>query len=187
MREPALPPLQGLVLTGGASARMGSDKAALVYHGEPQWRIAGNILRTCGAEPFWSCSASQASDWDLGRQAILDMVPGHGPASGLHAAFSRGDHCAWLVIGCDYPALEAQDLQQLVAARTVHFDAVTYLNPETHDIEPMITLWEPAAQQRFLQAFDRGETSARRVLATCALHRLAPRSGDVLENRNRFP
>lgn len=187
MREPLLPPLQGLVLTGGASARMGRDKAALVYHGEPQWRVAGNMLQSCGATPFWSCSAVQASDWDLGEQAILDVVPGHGPASGLHAAFLRGNSSAWLVIGCDYPALDAQDLQQLVAARAMHTDAITYLNPETQDIEPMIALWEPAAQRQFLRAFAYGEYSARRVLAHCALRRVEPRSAEVLENRNWLP
>ena len=185
MRKDVLPPLQGVVLTGGASSRMGCDKAALVYHGAPQWRIAGELLRTCGAEPLWSCSAAQARDWDLGGRAVLDIVPGHGPASGLHAVFSRGDHSAWLVLGCDYPALEAQDLQHLVAARTVDYEAITYLNPASQEIEPMITLWEPASQRRFLQAFDRGEYSARRVLATCALRRLAPRNRLILENRNR--
>ncbi len=185
MPESALPPLQGLVLTGGASSRMGRDKAAIAYHSAPQWRIAAERLRECGAEPFWSCSATQAVDWELGDRAILDTVPGHGPASGLHAAFSRGGSSAWLVIGCDYPNLEAQDLRCLVAARGAEHEAIAYLNAETAVIEPMIALWEPAAQQRFLRAFSSGEFSARRILGQCALHRLAPRTPQILENRNR--
>ena len=184
MADEALPVLQGLVLTGGTSSRMGRDKAALVYHGEPQWRVAAEQLRACGADPFWSCSATQAANWHLGARAVLDMVPGHGPASGLHAAFSRGGNAAWLVIGCDYPWLEVQDLQRLLAARAPTFDAVTYLNPATDDIEPLITLWEPAAQRQFLRAFANGEDSARRILRTCALQALPPRSAQVLENRN---
>ena len=183
-RSGALPPLSGLVLAGGASSRMGRDKASIVYRDAPQWRAAAECLRAGGADPYWSCTAPQADAWMLGDRAILDVVPGHGPASGLHAAFSRGGTGAWLVIGCDYPGLEAQDVQRLVDARGTDVDAITYLNPETHEIEPMIALWEPAAQQRFRQALDRGEYSARRVLRACALRVIAPRVPQVLENRN---
>lgn len=176
--------MHGLVLTGGASSRMGRDKATLRYQGAPQWHVAAELLRACGAEPFWSCSARQAAEWKLGDRAVLDVEPGHGPASGLHAAFSREHGVAWLVIGCDYPWLEAQDLQRLVDARASAIDAVSYLNDATGEIEPMITLWEPAAQRHFVRAFAGGEYSARRILRTCALRVLAPRTPEVLENRN---
>ncbi len=183
---PEQPPLSlhGLVLTGGASSRMGRDKASIVYDGAPQWRAAAKLLRACGAEPFWSCSAPQAAEWKLGDRAVLDLVMGHGPASGLHAAFSRADRAAWLVIGCDYPWLEAEDLQRLVHARSTGIEAVAYLNHATNDIEPMIALWEPAAQRQFLRAFANGEYSARRVLRSCALRVIEPRAPQVLHDRN---
>ena len=185
MPETPLAPLVGLVLTGGQSSRMGRDKASLVYHHAPQWQHAGALLRACGVEPFWSCHAQQAEEWELGDRAIHDVVPGHGPASGLHAAFSRGDRVAWLVLGCDYPWLEAQDLQCLLDARAPTVEAVTYAHPATQQIEPLISLWEPAAQHRFLRAFAGGEDSPRRVLGQCALQRLTPRVPPRLENRNR--
>ena len=183
-RDHVRAPLLGLVLTGGASSRMGRDKATIVYGDQPQWRAAAELLRACGADPYWSCTPQQASEWALGDRALHDVVPGHGPASGLHAAFSRETGSAWLVIGCDYPSLDAQDLQRLVDARGATVDAISYRNPATQEIEPMIALWEPPAQQRFLQAFDRGEYSARRILHACALRLLEPRTPQVLENRN---
>lgn len=183
-RPHALAPLRGLVLTGGASSRMGRDKATIAYRSAPQWRVVADMLSACGAAPYWSCTAQQAHEWALGDHAILDIISGHGPASGLHAAFSRKEPVAWLVVGCDYPWIEARDLQRLVDARDDDVDAISYLNPETQEIEPMIALWEPAAQQRFLQAFDRGEHSARRILRACALRLLEPRTRHALENRN---
>ena len=141
-------------------------------------------MQACGVEPFWSCSTSQAAAWGLTDRAIIDEVPGHGPASGLHAAFTRGEQVAWLVVGCDYPFLEAQDLQRLIDARTEHVQAVAFTNDATKKIEPMISLWEPAAQQAFVRAFRFGEYSAYRVLRTSALRLLKPRAPEVLENRN---
>lgn len=182
--SPRLPTLKGLVLTGGASSRMGRDKAAIVYRAAPQWSVAAELLRACGAEPYWSCTPQQAHDWALGDRARLDVVPGHGPASGLHAAFSSGGDTAWLVIGCDYPALEAQDLQLLVTARAADVDAVAFMNDATQEIEPMVALWEPRAQQQFLRAFASGEYSARRILRLCALRVVAARTPQALANRN---
>ncbi len=184
VRRSAALPLYGLVLTGGASARMGRDKAGIAYQGTPQWRAVAELLRDCGAEPYWSCTARQAGEWELGDRAVLDLIPGHGPASGLHAAFSRGDRAAWLVIGCDYPWLEAEDLRRLVNARAADVDALAFLNEETYEIEPMIALWEPAAQRQFLTAFAAGEDSARRILRACALRVVEPRNPQVLHNRN---
>jgi molybdopterin-guanine dinucleotide biosynthesis protein A len=176
--------LRGLVLTGGASTRMGQDKATLVYGHAPQWRAVAALLAQCGAEVFWSCTAAQAAAWELGDRALFDLVPGHGPASGLHAAFSRAPEGAWLVVGCDYPHLEAPDLQRLIDARAPAVEAVTYQRDATAEIEPLLSLWEPAAQAQFLHAFAAGDDSPRRALRRCALQVLTPRTPHVLVNQN---
>ena len=176
--------LYGLVLTGGASSRMGRDKAEITYGQQPQWRAAADILAPICVRTYWSCTAKQRDDWGIGEAGILDQVPGHGPASGMHAAFLRASDAAWIIIGCDYPFLETQDIRRLLAARTPGVDAVTFLNHETAEIEPMISLWEPAAVQQFVQRFAAGEYSPRRILQSCKLVTLMPREQQVLHNRN---
>ncbi len=123
--------LYGLVLTGGASTRMGRDKAEITYGAHPQWRAAADILAPIGARTYWSCTAKQRDDWGIGESGVLDQVPGHGPASGIHAAFLRAPDAAWLVIGCDYPCLETHDIHRLLEVREPGVDAVTFLNLET--------------------------------------------------------
>ena len=133
---------------------------------------------------YWSCTAKQRDDWGIGEAGILDQVPGHGPASGMHAAFLRAPDVAWIVIGCDYPFVETQDIRRLLAARMPGVDAVTFLNHQTAEIEPMISLWEPAAVQHFMQRFAAGEYSPRRIQQSSKLVTLMPREQQVLHNRN---
>jgi molybdopterin-guanine dinucleotide biosynthesis protein A len=117
----------------------------------------------------------------------MDSVAGHGPASGLHAAFTKivqESTTAWLVVGCDYPLLETRDLQSLLHARSPDADAVAFIDEHKNEIEPMIVLWEPSAQTQFLAAFVRGEFSPRRILRSCKLKMIQPRDHSILSNRN---
>ena len=69
---------------------MGRDKAEIVYAQLPQWRAVEELLRPLCAEVFWSCTPTQQSQWGIADRAIIDVAVGHGPASGLHAAFTFG-------------------------------------------------------------------------------------------------
>lgn len=156
--------MRGLILTGGKSRRMGSDKAELVYHSLPQWRHAGDLLASCCEGVFWSCTTLQKERWKLGENGIVDRVPDEGPAGGLAAAFSLEPRGPWLVLACDFPYVTEGDLLALVRARSPAHDAVAYANPEDGLPEPFLAVWETPAQERLLSAVHRGNTSPRAVL-----------------------
>ena len=174
----------GLILTGGKSLRMGKDKAQITYSTSPQWQEVADLLRPFCAKVYWSCTPEQKTNWQLGECGLVDLIPGHGPASGLHAAFTSSGQCAWLVVGCDYPLLESADIQSLVDAREAGIEAITFFNERENEIEPMIALWEPRAQQNFLEAFSKVNNSPRRILRACKLKMILPRKTEILTNRN---
>ncbi len=163
---------------------MGQDKAQISYSSKPQWQEIANLLRPLCSKVYWSCTPEQKSQWQLGQFGLVDVVLGHGPASGLHAAFTLPERCAWLVVGCDYPLLRSADLQSLVAARELGIDAITFFNNQENEIEPMIALWEPSSQRNFLEAFASGDDSPRRILRASKLKVIMPRENEILISRN---
>ncbi|MBV8742152.1 MAG: NTP transferase domain-containing protein, partial [Sinobacteraceae bacterium] len=58
----AAPPLFGLVLAGGRSARMQRDKATLAYHGTSQLEWAVQRLKPCVERVFVSVRPDQQQD-----------------------------------------------------------------------------------------------------------------------------
>lgn len=114
-RSMARPPLAGLVLTGGASRRMGRDKASIV--------LADG--RTCAQTV--AARLAQVADPVLeigpgysGLTAVPDDRPGAGPLAALAtgwAALVRSGHSGpVLVLACDLPRVSVPLLELLARA-----------------------------------------------------------------------
>src|ERR1700722_11313550 len=143
--------LDCLILTGGQSRRMGADKARMSYHGVPQWRYLADLPQGLCAVVFWSCTPLQKLTWGLDEtHGLLDQIAGIGPAGGLATAFSRQPSHAWLVLACDYPLLNLSALSDLLSSRRPEADATAFRNPVHGGPEPLIAIWELAAQAALL-------------------------------------
>lgn len=102
----------GYVLTGGASVRMGRDKALLGYRGGTlvEW-VAARVLEAAGSVTLVGGAERYRG---LGFRAIDDPLPGLGPLAGLAAAL-RDTGAEWnLVAACDMPLLDAARLAGLL-------------------------------------------------------------------------
>ncbi|GAA0138211.1 molybdenum cofactor guanylyltransferase [Paenibacillus sp. YSY-4.3] len=96
----------GIILAGGKSSRMGSNKAVLPIGGQPViQRLACELLKA-GGEAVISCGSSSAYA-ELGLPLLQDAYPGCGPLAGLHAGLAASPHKWSLVVGCDMPFANA--------------------------------------------------------------------------------
>jgi len=136
----ALPTVYGLVLAGGKSTRMGTDKSQIRYHnGVTQEDYMVAQFRTCVSEVYLSKrSAENEAD-----QVIADSFSELGPFGAILSAFRSNPNAAWMVAACDQPLLKQEHLRLLIEQRDPSKVATCYYNPETNFPEPLITLWEP--------------------------------------------
>jgi molybdopterin-guanine dinucleotide biosynthesis protein A len=159
------PPLFGLVLAGGASTRMRTDKAALQYHGRPQLQWAFELVAKFCAASFVSVRPDQRGDAArAGHPQIVDRQPGIGPIAGISAALLEQPKAAWLVLACDLPFLTERTLEHLIAHRDASKIATAYRSAHDGLPEPLCAIWEPAAREPVLAYIASGKQCPRKFL-----------------------
>jgi molybdenum cofactor guanylyltransferase len=177
--------LKGLVLAGGRSSRMHTDKAALLYEGRTQLQRAMDLIAPFVSERFVSVRADQIHDPLRAKFAqIVDAEANLGPAAGIRAAQRQDPAAAWLVLACDLPFLGADTLAHLTTQRDPARIATAYRS--THDglPEPLCAVYEPASVPALIAFLAGGRNCPRKFLLNSDTLLLDQPLPQALENVN---
>lgn len=152
----------GVVLCGGASRRMGRDKALLGPPGRPlAGRVADAVAATGVVEVLLVGGDGRALG-GLGTGWLADDRPGEGPLAGAATVAAARPGSGLLVCACDLPWVTAEDLVPLL-------DAVARGAPAAVAVVDGREQWSAiAVSARVAAAFpvavERGERALRRVI-----------------------
>jgi molybdenum cofactor guanylyltransferase len=105
--------LTAVLLAGGESRRMGTEKATIVFNGEPLWQRQLRLLRQLGSENILVSARAERSWRPADTELVLDQPPSRGPISGLTAALARMGTSHLIALGVDMPFVTAAQLQDL--------------------------------------------------------------------------
>lgn len=172
-RDPAAPDTVGVVLAGGASRRMGRDKAALAVDGETlAARAARRLLGVC----------PRVAIADGGRGLVpglpsLPDAPAAGPAAGILGAARAWPGHPLLVLACDLPRVPEALLRELVRRLPVaaRGGAGAAAEPDwvvprwERGLEPLCALYRPAALAALAAAVERGIAGPHRLAEAAGL------------------
>ena len=182
--EKSVGTLNGLVLAGGKSLRMGYDKSSIEWHGKEQRYYMADLLKQYCDEIFISCRADQQNEVESHYKTLPDTFVDLGPYGAILSAFREKPDAAWLVVACDLPLLDIETLQYLVAHRNPSAVATTFESPFDGLPEPLITIWEPKAYPVLLSFLSQGYTCPRKALRNNDVHILKAENADALRNVN---
>lgn len=160
----------GVILAGGASRRMGSNKSLLDVGGEP---MIQRIYRTM--EEIFADVIIVTNEPELYRflpcRTVHDLWPGSGTMVGIHAGLAACDATDAFVVGCDMPFLQPALIRHLVSLK----DDSDVVVPRTPDgLQPLHALYRRSSLkviERYLQDGDLsmmhllGELRTRQVIA----------------------
>ena len=161
--ENKVAPLFGLVLTGGKSTRMKTDKAAIHYYGTSQEKYVYDMLVKKCSKTFLSCNKEQAAT-KKEMPVIEDVFFEMGPMAGILSAFQTFPHVAWLAVACDLPFLSEDTIAFLIKTRNATKMATAFVDTTVKYPEPMVAIWEPKSNAVLLQAVSEKNSSLSKVL-----------------------
>ena len=133
--------LNALILIGGKSTRMGTDKSKLIYHNQSQINHVFNLLKEVIVEENIFYSVRDNSQID-NSSTIVDLYPDLGPFSAIYSAFSFDNTKSWLVLAIDIPFVNIDVLNLLIKNRDESKIATTFQGKTKKYPEPLITIWE---------------------------------------------
>lgn len=124
--------IAGAVLCGGASRRMGRDKALMSFEGTPMVMRVADTLRSAGCDPVVAIGGDHSALATLGLNTVADQWPGEGPCGAVLTALAHfADHDAVVIVACDLPRLSARAAKRVI-------DALSD-NGEEHDVAIAVT------------------------------------------------
>lgn len=184
LKENNVPPLNGLILTGGKSKRMGADKSLINWHGKAQrYYVADKLSKFC-LEVFISCRQEQTAEYDPSYKILPDTFLNMGPFGGILSALRAQRDKAWLVVACDLPLLDDKTIEYLIMKREPWKIATAYASAHDGLPEPLITIWEPESYPVLLNFLGKGINCPRKVLINSEKAILQPPYPQALMNVN---
>lgn len=143
----------GVILAGGTSSRMGSNKALLPHQGG---RFVDAIHRQMAAlfrEVLLVTNTPELFDF-LPCRKVRDLIPGMGALSGIHSGLFHSEDPHVFVVACDMPHLNS-DLIRHLASLAEGSDVVV---PEgTKGLEPLHAVYGKSALQAIEEALQAGK------------------------------
>ncbi len=169
--------LTGIVLAGGYSTRMKTDKAFLQYHGVEQYQYIVNLLDNFCEEIFISCKTQQ----NFNGNCIHDLpeYDSIGPAAAWLSVF-KATQKGFVMIGIDYPFFDIKELQNLIKQRDTAADASVLFHQETGFFEPMLGIYEWSFYERLKAQEDSETVSIQNILKHSTVKKVLPLNSQAI-------
>jgi molybdopterin-guanine dinucleotide biosynthesis protein A len=159
-------PFTGVVLTGGASTRMGRDKALIEIGGMALAQRVAAALAGAGATEVLAIGGDRdalRTFADVDRW-VADANPGEGPLDGVIGALRAATTDEVVILACDTPMIDASVPASLLASLRDDADVAVAVAVVEGREQPLTAAWRRSRSLAILErAFERGERAPRRV------------------------
>lgn len=149
-----------VILTGGSSRRMGSDKAALMIDGQTmsallieRYQCLGPVAVAVNEKGRFPCE---------GAIELVDEYPGHGPLNGIVSAFYQTGAEMIFLTATDLPRGDPELVRRL-AGLIGGCDACV-IRREDGNLEPLFALYRKACRPAAKESIEKGRRSIHAML-----------------------
>jgi molybdopterin-guanine dinucleotide biosynthesis protein A len=158
------------VLAGGASERMGQDKALLELGGVPMVMRAARLAQPCVASV--AIVAPQERYARLNLRILPDRWPGAGPLGGIATALGSASAEWNLILGCDLPYLTPEWVAWLIF-RALQSPAQAVVPESRRGLEPLAAMYHQSCGTVLTAAVERGVRRVTEGLSEILFERIS--------------
>ena len=153
--------ITGIILAGGKSSRMGTDKGLLPYNGKLFIEHIIDAMRPLTNDMLIVSNNPNYDQFKIPR--VEDLIPDAGPLAGVYTGLSHSNTTDNLVLSCDVPLIQTTILTQLISG-----------NDNLHDIiqvasqgktMPLIALYKKPCSSTFKTLLENGERRLRTAVS----------------------
>lgn len=157
-----------LVVCGGKSSRMGTDKSMLIYYKKSQRYHLYDMLQPFCEKVFISCNDDQLTTIPEGYSALTDLPEYNntGPVAALLSAFDLYPGKNILLIGCDYPFLSAAVISSFISFCESKSNAISFCNKDDY-YEPLLAWYPLELASTLKNMFEEKQYSLQYLLRSC--------------------
>ncbi|WP_282036114.1 NTP transferase domain-containing protein [Saccharicrinis aurantiacus] len=169
----------GILLSGGKSRRMDSDKASILVKGKPMAEWSAELLKSFCSELIVSSNNSKHSIY--GDTLVKDSI-GEGPLAGIYASLLRSEHDYNIVLACDTPFVSLQVIERLIEA-SASAKAVIAVDGNGK-VHPLIGIYHKSLVPIIQDKLEKGHFSMMRFLDEIGAKQLVFDELDAFKNIN---
>jgi len=149
--------ITGIVLAGGKSTRMGSDKGFVTYNNKPFIQHIIDALQPLVDEII---IVSNNPDYDVfNLKRVNDIIEDAGPLAGMYSGLQDSKTELNIVLSCDIPLINQGVLEQLILANNKDIDVVQ--TESQGKTMPLIALYNKRCASTCLALLESGERRLR--------------------------
>ena len=171
--------ITGIILAGGKSSRMGTDKGLMRLAGkpmiqhilDPMAKVCQRILIVTG-NPMYGM---------FGFELVKDEAPDYGPVMGILSGLKQSDAERNLVLSCDAPFVSFELLKELVLLSD---EADVIAAQSEKRIHPLIAIYNSSCLPVFEKAIVDDEHRLKTVLDQLKVKKLVVEDDEQLRNLN---
>lgn len=153
--------ITGIILAGGKSSRMGTDKAMLKLNDKSFMQHVIEALKPLVNDIIIVSDNPEHDKLHLVR--VTDIIKNEGPLVGLYSGVSHSNTTYNLVVSCDVPFITTEVLNQLITNHEKEFDVVQ-LESQNKSM-PLTALYNNQCTTQIKDLLDSGERRVRAAVS----------------------
>ena len=161
-----------VLLAGGESRRMGTDKATFLFRGKPLWQIQFETVRKLRPAEIFLSARTDPSWRPNDVQFVADIPPSRGPLSGVAASLTKIHTAHLLALAIDIPFMTENYLHSMCDAIEPGRGVIAKIDKRA---EPLAAVYPREAEIDFRTALAGADFSLQNVVRRLVM------SGKLLE------